>query len=135
MTRHEKRALSPRIHLQLAVTDGAPSSPPPACGGGTGRGHAKRMRVHAKRIKRARSPPPQPSPACGGGADRACCALTDERDGVDVAPVVALVAMGGAAVAEEPGRVGIGAVPEVLDSAHAGGGEARGDIAGKIEQG
>src|SRR5215813_11720016 len=50
-------------------------------------------------------------------------------------PVVGLGAMGGAAVAEEPRRIGIGAVPEVLDPADAGGGEAGGDIAGKIEQG
>src|SRR5262249_56680506 len=58
-----------------------------------------------------------------------------ERDGVDVAPVVGLVAVGAAAVAEEPRGIGIGAVAEVLDLAHAGGGEAGGDIAGKIEQG
>src|SRR5262249_50458054 len=43
--------------------------------------------------------------------------------------------MGGAAVAGESRRVGIGAVPEVLDATDAGGGEARGDIPGKIEQG
>src|SRR5260370_2318307 len=61
--------------------------------------------------------------------------LPYERDGVDVAPVVALLAVGRAAVAEEPRRIRVGAVPEVLDPAHAGGGEARGDIAGKIEQG
>src|SRR5262249_57108037 len=66
---------------------------------------------------------------------RACCPLMCERDGVDVAPVVGLVAVGAAAVAEEPGCIGIGAVAEVLDPAHAGRGEAGGDIAGKIEQG
>src|SRR5262249_25114712 len=71
----------------------------------------------------------------GEGVDRACCALSCERDGVDMPPVVGLGAMGGAAVAEEPRRIGIGAVPEVLDPADAGRGEAGGDIAGKIEQG
>src|SRR6516165_5906352 len=76
-----------------------------------------------------------PSPAWGEGVDRACCALPCERDGVDVPPVVGLVAVGGAAVAEEPCRIGIGAVPEVLDPADAGRGEAGGDVAGQIEQG
>src|SRR5262249_54939805 len=37
--------------------------------------------------------------------------------------------------AEEPRCIGIGAVAEVLEPAHAGGGEAGGNIAGKIEQG
>src|SRR5262249_58729763 len=58
-----------------------------------------------------------------------------ERDGVDVAPVVGLVAVDAAAIAEEPRCIGISAVAEVLDPADAGGGEAVGDIAGKIEQG
>src|SRR5262249_60841045 len=58
-----------------------------------------------------------------------------ERDGVDVAPVVGLVAVGAAAVAEEPPCIRIGAVAEILDPADAGGGEAGGDIAGKIEKG
>src|SRR6266699_537235 len=54
--------------------------------------------------------------------------LPDERDGVDVAPVVALLAVGRAPVTEEPRRIRIGAMPEVLDAADAGGGEARGGV-------
>src|SRR5258705_8821701 len=61
--------------------------------------------------------------------------LPCERDGVDVPPVVALVEVGSAAIAEEPCGVCIGAVAEILDGADAGGGEAGNDIAGKIEQG
>src|SRR5262249_25647214 len=72
----------------------------------------------------------------GEGARRfAKSPLVCERDGVDVAPVVGLVAVGAAAIAEEPRCIGIGAVAEVLDPAHAGGGEAGGDITGEIEQG
>src|SRR5260221_411042 len=48
--------------------------------------------------------------------------LPYERDGVDVAPVVALLAVGRAPVAEEPRPIRVGAVPEVLDPPHAGGG-------------
>src|SRR5215468_8258451 len=67
------------------------SFPSPACGGGTGRGHATRFvrassppppppppppprggggggGAHATRFVRASSPPPQPSPASGGGS-------------------------------------------------------------------
>src|SRR5262249_54571470 len=76
-----------------------------------------------------------PLPSMREGAHRAWRALPRERDGVDVAPVVGLVAVGGAAVAEEPCRIGIGAVPEVLDPVDAGRGEAGGGITGGGGQG
>src|SRR5215831_7548543 len=61
-------ALSPWIQAHWGCEGWCPMVPSPACGGGTGRGHAKRTRGHAKNRERARSPPPPPSPACGGGS-------------------------------------------------------------------
>ena len=58
-----------------------------------------------------------------------------QRDGVDVPAVVGLGAVGGAAIAEKPGRIGIGAQAQILDSADAGPRQPRRDIAAKIEQG
>src|SRR5262249_17760630 len=43
----------------LGLCEGwCPMVPSPACGGGTGRGQAKRMRGHAKRTERALTPSP-----------------------------------------------------------------------------
>src|SRR5258706_16356711 len=61
--------------------------------------------------------------------------LPGQRDGVDVAPVVALLAVGRAAVTEEPPRIRIGAMVEILDAVDAGSSETGDDITGKIEQG
>src|SRR6476659_3794851 len=62
-------------------------------------------------------------------------ALPGQRDRVNVPPVVALLAVGRAPVTEEPRRIRIGAVAEILDGADAGSSETGDDIAGKIEQG
>src|SRR5262249_36487178 len=58
-----------------------------------------------------------------------------QRYRADVAPVVGFLAVGGAAVAEEPRRIGVGAKAEILHPADAGGSKAGGDVAGQIEQG
>src|SRR5215510_10468751 len=57
-----------------------------------------------------------------------------QRDGVDVASVVRLGAMGGAAVGVEA-RVAIGAQTEILDARNTGGGELRRHVPGEIEHG
>src|SRR5690348_5161421 len=57
-----------------------------------------------------------------------------EGDGVDVAAVVRLAAMGGAAKAEKSRRLRIGARPEILDAGDVGAGEPGRHIAGEIEQ-
>src|SRR5580658_8999747 len=52
-----------------------------------------------------------------------------------MAAVIGFGAVGGAAEAEKPLRIGIGAKPNILDMADAGPGQPRADIAGKIEHG
>src|SRR5438876_241641 len=52
-----------------------------------------------------------------------------------MAAIVLLATVDGAAVAEEIPRIGVGAVPDVLDAAQASAGEAGANVAGKIEQG
>jgi hypothetical protein len=44
----------------------------------------------------------------------------DQRDRVDVPAVIGFGAVGRAAIAEKPRRIGVGAKPEVLDRADAG---------------
>ena len=75
-----------------------------------------RKRPKAQPIPPVPVPKPRVESAPGRPKARtAPAALICERYGTDVAPVVALAAMGRAAVAEEAGRVGVGAVTEVLD--------------------
>src|SRR5580700_5241568 len=52
-----------------------------------------------------------------------------------MAAVIGLGAVGGAAEAEKPLRIGIGAKPDILDVADARPGQPRADIAGKVEHG
>src|SRR5688572_29818919 len=61
--------------------------------------------------------------------------LACERDGVDVAPVVGLGAVGRAAVRVELRRVGVGAQADVLDLRNARARKARGDVSRQIEHG
>src|SRR3989442_14472461 len=49
--------------------------------------------------------------------------------------IVIFTPVDGAGVVEEIPRIGIGAVPDVLDAAQASTGEASADVAGEIEQG
>src|SRR5215470_18714203 len=58
-----------------------------------------------------------------------------ERERADVATVVRLAQMGGAAEAVEACRVRIGAGGEILDVRNAGRSEARRDVARQVEQG
>src|SRR5437588_2534891 len=60
--------------------------------------------------------------------------LVQQGDGADVAAVIGFAAMHRAPIAEEIPGLGIGAGADVLDAADPGPGEARGDIAGQIEQ-
>src|SRR6476620_8598485 len=60
--------------------------------------------------------------------------LICKRYGIDVTPVVALLAVGRPAVAEEARGIAIGAMAEILHAGHAGARESRGDVAGKVEQ-
>src|SRR5262249_57713060 len=61
--------------------------------------------------------------------------LLGQRDGIDVAPVVALTAVGRAPIAEEPLRIRVRAMAKVLDAEDAGSAQARRDVAREIEQG
>src|SRR6185437_5329457 len=58
-----------------------------------------------------------------------------ERNGVDVAPIIGFAAMGGAAVAEKPRRIRVGAGIEVFDMRQAGAPQPRRDVAREVEQG
>ena len=60
--------------------------------------------------------------------------LTSKRDGVEVAAVVGLAAVDGAAIAEKSLRLGVGAAAKVVDAADAGPCQPRRHVAGKIEQ-
>src|SRR5512144_1880106 len=60
--------------------------------------------------------------------------LICQRYGIDVTPVVTLLAMGRPAVAEEPRGIAIGAVADVFHARDTGARESRRDIAGKIEE-
>src|SRR5580704_7175135 len=62
-------------------------------------------------------------------------ALTGQSDRIHVAAVIGLGAVGGAAEAVKPLRVGIGAKPDIFDMADARPGQPRPDIAGKVEHG
>src|SRR5262245_46558696 len=53
-----------------------PHEPLPRLRGRDREGARKENEGHAKRIKRARSPPPQPSPACGGGSTSSLLSAT-----------------------------------------------------------
>src|ERR1700724_2643623 len=68
----------------------------------------------------------------GGPARRV---LLRQRDGADVAAVIGFGSMGAAAIAEEAGRLAVGAMAEVLDTADLGALKPRRDVAGKIEHG
>src|SRR5258706_1373253 len=70
-----------------------------------------------------------------GVSTRSADRLRGERDGIDVAPVVALTVVGRAPIAEEPSRIGVGTMAEILDAQDAGSAQARCDVAGEIEQG
>src|SRR6187399_1729297 len=59
--------------------------------------------------------------------------LSRQRDGVDVPPVVRLLAMDAAAVAEEGRAVLVGAAADILDLSDAGAGQSRGNVPGEIE--
>src|SRR5262249_48857445 len=67
------------------------------------------------------------------GEDQSHRLVPRQGDGIDVAPVVRLGAMGGAAIAEKPGRIGIGAQTQILDLVDTSKLEPHGDIAGEIE--
>ena len=66
---------------------------------------------------------------------RRLCALTCQRYGTDVTPVVAFVQVARAAIAEKSRRIGVSAKAEVLDPIDAGGCQACGDVSGQVEQG
>src|SRR5580692_6700719 len=70
-----------------------------------------------------------------GLAGRAGAASVGQSDRIHVAAVIGFGAVGGAAEAEKPLRVRIGAKPDVLDLADARPGQPRADIAGKVEHG
>src|SRR5580693_459175 len=70
-----------------------------------------------------------------GLADCAGAASAGQSDRIDVAAVVGFGAVGGAAEAIKPLRVGIGAKPDILDMADARPGQPRPDIAGEVEHG
>src|SRR5579862_4153823 len=69
------------------------------------------------------------------GLGRAGAASAGQRDRIHVAPVIGFGAVGGAAEAEKPLGVGIGAKPDILDVADARPGQPGADIAGKVEHG
>src|SRR5580700_8754444 len=70
-----------------------------------------------------------------GLAGYAGAVLAGQGDCIHVAAVIGLGAVGGAAEAEKPLRVGVGAKPDILDVADARPGQPRADIAGKVEHG
>src|SRR3954468_24306979 len=61
--------------------------------------------------------------------------LSRQRDRVDVAAIIRLAAMSGAAVTEEARRVRVGAEPQVLDAFDFSAFDPRPDVAGQIEHG
>src|ERR1700688_2012519 len=67
--------------------------------------------------------------------ERAGLASAGQGDRIHMAAVIGFGAVGGAAEAEEPLRIGIGAKPDILDVADARPGQPRADIAGEIEHG
>src|SRR3984957_11864985 len=69
------------------------------------------------------------------GLGSTAAALADQSDRIHMAAVIGLGAVGGAAEAEKPLRIGIGAKPDILDVADAGPGQPRADIACKVEHG
>src|ERR1700722_3298864 len=69
------------------------------------------------------------------GLGSTAAALADQSDRIHMAAVIGLGAVGGAAEAEKPLGVGIGAKPDILDVAEARPGQPRADIAGKVEHG
>src|SRR3984893_6234433 len=70
-----------------------------------------------------------------GLARCAGAALAGQSDRIHVAALVVFGAVGGAAKAEKSLGIGIGAKPDILDVADARPGQARADIAGKVEHG
>ena len=64
----------------------------------------------------------------------AIAVLICKRYGIDVTPVVALLAVGRPAVAEEARGIAISAMAEILHARDAGARESRGDVAGKVEE-
>src|SRR3984957_1908932 len=70
-----------------------------------------------------------------GLAGRPGAVLAHKSDRIHMAAVIGLGAVGGAAEAEKPLRIGIGAKPNILDVADARPGQPRADIAGKVEPG
>src|SRR5580700_11307636 len=70
-----------------------------------------------------------------GLAGSADTASAGQSDRIHVAAVVGFGAVGGAAEAVKPLRIGIGAKPDILDMADARPGQPRADIAGKVEHG
>src|ERR1700688_4978593 len=70
-----------------------------------------------------------------GLAGCAGTASTGQSDCIHVTAVIGLGAVGGAAEAVKPVRIGIGAKPDILDVADTRPGQPRADITGKIEHG
>src|SRR5580704_5500809 len=70
-----------------------------------------------------------------GWAGCAGAASVGQSDRIHVAAVIGFSAVGGAAEAVKPLRIGIGAKPDILDMADARPGQPRADIAGKVEHG
>src|SRR5262249_28538204 len=69
------------------------------------------------------------------GEDQSLRLVPRQGDGIDVAAVVRLGAMGGAAIGEKSGRIGVGAQTQILDLVDPSKLEPHGDIAGEIEHG
>src|SRR5580700_568918 len=70
-----------------------------------------------------------------GFGGSAAAALAGQSYRVHMAAVIGFGAMGGAAEAEKPLRIRIGAKPDILDVADARPRQPRADIAGKVEHG
>src|SRR5580692_10492074 len=70
-----------------------------------------------------------------GLAGRAGAASVGQSDRIHMAAVIGFGAVGGAAEAEKPLRIGIGTKPDILHVADARPGQPRADIAGKVEHG
>src|ERR1700716_162349 len=71
---------------------------------------------------------------CGVQTWTAIALLICERYGMDVTPVVALLAVGRPAVAEEARGIAISAMAEILHARDVGAREPRGDVARKVEE-
>src|SRR3954447_15173569 len=73
-------------------------------------------------------------PRCEASRDNTMTSglFSGQRDGADLAPVVGLAAVGGAAIAEEA-QIRVGAKREILHPVDAGAIEPRRHIAGEIE--